>query len=44
MTASVFREMASQTRLRLQAGHYGEVFKNVYGDYRITISIQKAQP
>jgi ATP-dependent Clp protease ATP-binding subunit ClpA len=43
MTASEFREMASQTRLRLQAGHYGDVFTNVFGDYQITISIQKAE-
>ena len=43
MTASMFREMSTQTRLRLQAGHHGEVFKNVFGDYQITILIQKAE-
>ncbi|MBI1280470.1 MAG: hypothetical protein GC179_20275 [Anaerolineaceae bacterium] len=43
MTASVFREMASQTRLRLQAGHYGETFKNAFGDYLLTISLEEYQ-
>ena len=43
MNARMFRAMTSQTRLWIQSGHDGEVYTNVFGDYQITISIQKAE-